>query len=649
MSTSIDSTIQQYILSQQYTQLITAIDAYLKLSAKHDPSPTPIHQYRYIKAIAAIYTDQFTIAIDILKSLSPLHQFELCYAQYRSKQYSNALQTIQSIEQKQHTIYHYHLLAQIYYRLNQFAQCEDVYNTYLSADVSTDIELQTNIISSYIAAYSAGNGIQFLQNHHIDTNNIEDGYELLYNIASLYASYGDIAAAINTIVKSEQIARNELSDQLNKKNIIELERELVQITAQNAYIQSLANNTTGATKLYKRVLSLKSTDSSTIATCNNNLVALQFRDNGTVDKDRLYGIDTKDDKLSDTQRTTILINRMTVLLINNKYNSVIRQSNRLIKSQPNNEVLTVVHAYALMRQKKIDQCQTVLDSYITANPTNSLYAQLMLVQLQLQAKDDKSAVYRLNQLNTQYTLIRYQPASVSILYALYTKLNDSTSINELYNNAVQYWSKSMATDANINNIIISQHYANYQAKHSQWSDVANTYQRLLSINTATQQQTSLWTIKLIHARRCDKIHDIDELVMTLPNTELDVSGINIDDLEQRLTGLTKSSTSTVTANSNKSKRKIRYPLNYDPLNPSKPDPERWLPKYERTNYRSKKSNKRMTNEFRGAQGSANVSSTSTSNTVINNNNSTAQRVESSSAQTSAAAKKAAQKKKKGKK
>jgi len=52
----------------------------------------------------------------------------------------------------------------------------------------------------------------------------------------------------------------------------------------------------------------------------------------------------------------------------------------------------------------------------------------------------------------------------------------------------------------------------------------------------------------------------------------------------------------------KKKRKPRYPKGFDPENPGPPpDPERWLPKYERSEYK-KKMRKRDKNLARGPQG-----------------------------------------------
>lgn len=51
---------------------------------------------------------------------------------------------------------------------------------------------------------------------------------------------------------------------------------------------------------------------------------------------------------------------------------------------------------------------------------------------------------------------------------------------------------------------------------------------------------------------------------------------------------------------NKKKRKTILPKNYDPS--KKPDPERWLPKYERSTYRKKKEKKGVGKGTQGAVG-----------------------------------------------
>ena len=56
----------------------------------------------------------------------------------------------------------------------------------------------------------------------------------------------------------------------------------------------------------------------------------------------------------------------------------------------------------------------------------------------------------------------------------------------------------------------------------------------------------------------------------------------------------------------KSKKRIRYPKNFDPANPGPlPDPERWLPKWQRSRF--KKMAKKKGIYLKGAQGDAQMS------------------------------------------
>lgn len=55
----------------------------------------------------------------------------------------------------------------------------------------------------------------------------------------------------------------------------------------------------------------------------------------------------------------------------------------------------------------------------------------------------------------------------------------------------------------------------------------------------------------------------------------------------------------------KRNKKIKYPKSYDPENPGQmPDPERWLPKWQRSKY--KKMAKRLGKYIKGAQGDSQV-------------------------------------------
>ena len=58
----------------------------------------------------------------------------------------------------------------------------------------------------------------------------------------------------------------------------------------------------------------------------------------------------------------------------------------------------------------------------------------------------------------------------------------------------------------------------------------------------------------------------------------------------------------------KRRKKPKYPKGFDPTNPGPlPDPERWLPKWERARYR--KIAKKKGIYIRGAQGDANIADT----------------------------------------
>ena len=94
----------------------------------------------------------------------------------------------------------------------------------------------------------------------------------------------------------------------------------------------------------------------------------------------------------------------------------------------------------------------------------------------------------------------------------------------------------------------------------------------------------------------------------LPSIEEILSSVDIEHLENKNWSLgikyVKKSKDTPKV-SEKKKRKNRkkiLPKNYNPK--EQPDPERWLPKYERSNYRKKKDKKGVGKGTQGAIGDA---------------------------------------------
>lgn len=99
---------------------------------------------------------------------------------------------------------------------------------------------------------------------------------------------------------------------------------------------------------------------------------------------------------------------------------------------------------------------------------------------------------------------------------------------------------------------------------------------------------------------------MNSLQKELPSIEAILSSVDVEHLENKNWSLgikyVKKSKDTpkVTSSKKKKKRKTILPKNFDPN--VKPDPERWLPKYERSTYRKKKDKKQVGKGTQGAIG-----------------------------------------------
>ncbi|KAL0050970.1 hypothetical protein WJX82_011356 [Trebouxia sp. C0006] len=113
----------------------------------------------------------------------------------------------------------------------------------------------------------------------------------------------------------------------------------------------------------------------------------------------------------------------------------------------------------------------------------------------------------------------------------------------------------------------------------------------------------------------DSITDAESNLPALPK----LTGINLDDLEAKVAGSRASKgvskkrpseadlASGEVREKKKRKRKPKLPKNFDPENPGpKPDPERWLPKWQRSDFKKKRNRRREKEAVKGSQGAGRV-------------------------------------------
>jgi len=227
--------------------------------------------------------------------------------------------------------------------------------------------------------------------------------------------------------------------------------------------------------------------------------------------------------------------------------------------------------------------------------------------------------------------IQHLPATVATLVALKERAGDIDGAVSIFDSAIKWWSNAMSSEDNKLHVIM-QEAAAFKLKHGRKEEAAKLYEELVKSHGSVEALVGL--IKTAAHSDIDKAEAYEKKLKPLPG----LKSVDVDGLEKTSGAKHVENGAHVGAAEpfeskskekakKKRKRKPRYPKGFDPANPGPPpDPERWLPKRERSTFRPKRKDKR-TAQVRGSQGAvakeatnANAKSNQATNTKASSSN-----------------------------
>ncbi|KAL3684467.1 hypothetical protein R1sor_002489 [Riccia sorocarpa] len=215
---------------------------------------------------------------------------------------------------------------------------------------------------------------------------------------------------------------------------------------------------------------------------------------------------------------------------------------------------------------------------------------------------------------------------VATLVALRERAGNPKAAEAVLDTAVEWWDNHMGEDPAVVEQLI-QEAAAFKLKHNKLEDAARLFERLTKSSSSVVRAEALnGLVSSTAYANPAKAESYEQKLPQLPG----LKHIDVEALERAAPvlpsmkrgrgqedGQSKGDEKTDKAVRPKKKRKRKplYPKNFDPAKPGPPpDPERWLPKRERSSYKPKK--KRGAGEkIRGAQGSSAASSAVTHTTA----------------------------------
>ncbi|KAI8022780.1 Signal recognition particle subunit SRP72 [Camellia lanceoleosa] len=431
-------------------------------------------------------------------------------------------------------------------------------------------------------------------------------FELAYNTACSLIErkkYSDLEQLLCRL--EETLMEDNLADD-------DIEVELAPITVQLAHVQQLLGHTQEAIEAYTDIIKRNLADESSLAVASNNLVSLKGPKDVSDSLRKLDRLIEKgsgpqifqlarglDLKLSPKQREAIYANRALLLLHSNRIDQARELVAALPDMFPDSVMPVLLQAAVLVRENKAGRAEEILGQFSEKFPDKSKVVLLARAQVAAAAGHPQVAAESLSKIPD----IQHMPATVATLISLKERAGDIDGAIAVFDSAIQWWSNAMAEDNKLN--VIMQEAASFKLKHGRKEEAARLYEELVKSHGSIEALVGL--IKTTAHSDIDKAEAYEKQLKPLPG----LKSVDVDSLEKTSGAKHVESVLHVTEQfeakgkekaKKKRKRKPKYPKGFNPANPGPPpDPERWLPKRERSSYRPKRKDKRAA-QVRGSQG-----------------------------------------------
>ncbi|XP_054004835.1 signal recognition particle subunit SRP72 [Hylaeus anthracinus] len=560
----------------------------------------------HCKIVCFIQLSKFNDALQFITKnpkLSINLHFEKAYCLYRLNQVPEALKVVENVPNPSMKLKE--LKAQILYRLEKYEDCFAVYRDIIknSHDEYED-ERETNLgaVTVNLAIEDSAVEVPMLR---------EDTYELTYNAACRLIAQGSkgdkaiLAEAERKLKTAEKMCKEGLEEDGVADE--EIEDEIGIIRVQLGYCLQLQGREKEAQALYASALKAKPDDIALVAVASNNLMCLN-RDQNVFDSKKRMKTATHDSlehKLTSRQRRNIAYNQCLLALYTDQAEQCQALCNKLAKDHP---VLAAdamfIKAMQLAKEGKAKEAAKLLTQYAVGD--KELRMKLVCVQLLLSQDERQEAIDILENLNERD---RSLPGIVSALVTLHMADNNREKASAALKNAMNYYKKNKETTANLGELW--RQAADFYLREKDFRVMADILQEMLDASPSDTKTLAQLVVTYAQfspekayllSKRLPPLHDLSE------TTDIDalessnwVIGTKV--IKKKIEPSPGKPTIDATQKKRKKrKRKGKLPKNYDPNVP--PDPERWLPRHERSGFRKKRDRRNRDAAMKGTQGAA---------------------------------------------
>ncbi|WZZ68229.1 hypothetical protein YC2023_079599 [Brassica napus] len=587
--------LDRHIQRSEYEQAVKVADQVLSIAPADEDAIR-------CKVVALVKDDKIDDALSVVHSFHKLPidlGFQKAYCLYRQNKLDEAFECLRGRERDSETLL---LEAQILYRLGKTDACVDVYRKLQNSQIET---AEVNFVASLVSAGKASQVKGALESWRIKPTS---SFELAFNTACSLIENGNYADAEQLLLAAKSICPTGIFvlivlDLTSCKDIPVVCNEILSY--------QVLGQTQESTSSYVDIIKRNLADESSLAVAVNNLIALKGSkdvSDGLRKLDRLKEKDsqnfqlsqTLDAKLSQKHKEAIYANRVLLLLHANKIDQARELCATLPGLFPESVNPALLQAAVLVRENKAAKAEELLGQFAEKFPEKSKLVLLARAQIAASASHPHVAAESLSKI----TDIQHFPATVATIVALKERAGDNDGAAAVLDSAINWWSNSMTENKKLG--ILMPQAASFKLRHGQEEEASRLYEEIVKKHKSTDALVGLVTT--LARVNVEKAETYEKQLKPLPG----LKAVDVDNLE-KTSGAKPMEGAAAAASAmqeevkkekakKKRKRKPKYPKGFDPANPGPPpDPERWLPRRERSSYRPKRKDKRAA-QIRGSQG-----------------------------------------------
>ncbi|KAI3520463.1 hypothetical protein L1887_09899 [Cichorium endivia] len=595
------TTLNRHIQRSDYKQAVKVADQVLSVAPGDEDAIR-------CKIVSLIKADNIDDALSTIVALSKKFPFNFgffkAYCLYRQNKLDDALESLKTLEKDSATM---SLESQILFRQGNMDASVDVYQKLQKSKIES---LEINLVAGLVSAGRATEVQGIMDSMRVKATS---SFELAYNTACALIERNKYSDAEQLLLSARRIGQETLMDENLADDRIEV--ELAPIAVQLAYVQQLLGNKQEAIASYTDLIKRNLPDESSNAVAINNLIALKGTkdiSDGLRKLDRIIQKNTKDQsfqlvpglelKLSPKQKEAIYTNRMLLLLHSNKIDQARELADALLQMFPTSVTPVLLQASVFVKENKAGKAEEMLGKYAEKFPEKSKIVLLARAQIAASAGHPQIASESLSKIPD----IQHMPATVATLVSLKERSGDIDGASQVLDSAITYWSNAMTEESQLT--VIMQEAAAFKLKHGKKEEALKLYEKLVKSHQSIEALVGL--IETAAYTDVEKAETYEKKLKPLPGlTSVDVNALEKTSGAKYVENGPHLGDNNGTHESKskekakrKRKRKPKYPKGFDPANPGPaPDPERWLPKRERSSYRPKRKDKRAA-QIRGSQG-----------------------------------------------